>query len=116
MPPGARRATFVAVIACLAAPAAAAAQDRPPTLVAQLAQAAPTPGPGEEPELTDKPPTELSGKSGDSSGNEGSTPRRRGPAASSLADTGSDAGIVALAGLSLLGWGVALRLRLRDAA
>jgi hypothetical protein len=121
---GARRAAVAAVLgACLAGgPPALAAEG---ALVAQIAQVAQQGQPGDEPALSGKPPTKLSGdtaKSGKSSGNAHS-PDTQEPAAApapaparALAETGSDAGMLALAGFGLLGWGLALRLRVRDAA
>jgi hypothetical protein len=123
MPAGARPAALVAAfIVFLAFAMPAAAAERPPTLVAQLAQAAPQPTPGEEPPLSDEPPTQLGGGDEDDGGDDGSqagkTGGRKAPSATAkpLAETGSQAGMLALAGFALLGWGLALRLRLRDAA
>ena len=102
-------ARLAAVLACLSAFAAgASARERPDVLVAQLAQAT-----GEEPPmLSDEPPTRLGG--GPDDGRQEASPGNGG--SSGLADTGSDAGLLALAGGSLLGIGLSLRLRLRDAA
>ena len=118
MPSGARHATLLAALLCLALAIPAAAAERPPQLVAQIAQATPEAGPGEQPELSDEPPTALDGDSGEDTGDETRTPAPRSPARrpKALAETGSEAGMLALAGFALLGWGVALRLRLRDAA
>lgn len=110
-----RRAVAAAVLACCLA-AAATAGAAEPRLVAQIAQVAQAGGPGDQPPLTRRPPRKLSGDSGDATdpaGDDGAgTPRADG----SLASTGSEAAMLALAGFGLLGWGVALRLRLRDAA
>ena len=123
MPPGVRLAALcAALLVCLALVPAAGAQEPPPQLVAQLAQAQP-----EQPELSEDPPTELEGGEDEEEqaepeptaeptaapedDEEQATPRER-----RLAETGSEAGTLALIGFALLGWGVALRLRLRDAA
>src|SRR4051812_7275669 len=121
MPSGARPAALAAaLLACLAIALPASAAQRPPRLVAQIAQAAPTATPGGEPQLSDEPPTQLGSKK-----NKGGTAKTGATGAGnggqksssgSLAQTGSDAGMLGLAGFALLGWGVALRLRLRDAA
>jgi LPXTG-motif cell wall-anchored protein len=118
MPAGARPAALAAILACLVLAASAGAAQRPPQLVAQMAQAAPTATPGGEPQLSDQPPTKLG--SGSKSRSNSGTKRRSSTSSSSsakpLPQTGSDAAMYALAGFALLGWGVALRLRLRDAA
>jgi hypothetical protein len=119
MPAGARFAALIAaLLACLAVAGPAAAAERPPRLVAQIAQATPEPAPGGQPELSEEPPNELSGSSPQPAPGSGNGTGGRRPAAATppLAETGSDAAMLALAGFSLLGWGIALRLRLRDAA
>ena len=98
MPSGARHAALLAALLCLALAIPAAAAERPPQLVAQIAQATPEPSPGEQPELSDEPPTELEG------GSEDSARRTTAPAeddgggtagsdsdAEALPDTGSEA-------------------------
>ena len=121
MPLGARSAALVAaLIACLVLASAAGAAERPPKLVAQFAQ---TQQP-EEPELSEDPPTELQGDGEEEPAEPESTPEpaaeaeddEAAPRERELARTGSDAGMIALAGFALLGWGLALRLRVRDAA
>src|SRR6187549_348780 len=99
MPSGARHATLLAALLCLALAIPAAAAERPPQLVAQIAQATPESGPGEQPELSDEPPTELDGGSGEdaSSGDdEDSGTAKSGSEAKALAETGSEAGMLAL--------------------
>lgn len=117
MPPGVRLVALCAVsIACFVLAPAATGAEHPPMLVAQLAQAQP-----EQPELSEDPPTELEG---DQDGEEAAEPEpapedageEAAPRERELARTGSEAGTLALVGFALLGWGVALRLRLRDAA
>src|SRR4051794_17841934 len=109
MPPGLRSAALLAaLIACLATALPAAAAQRPPKLVAQIAQAAPTSTPGAEPQLSDEPPTQLGGGGKSSGGGGKSSSGGRQTSASSqtsLAETGSNAGMLALAGFALLGWG-----------
>ena len=121
MPPGVRLAALCALIACLVLAPAAVADERPPKLVAQLAQAQP-----EEPELSEDPPTELEGdQEEEEPADPAPTPEpaqeddeepEAAPRERELARTGSEAGTLALVGFALLGWGVALRLRVRDAA
>jgi LPXTG-motif cell wall-anchored protein len=95
--PARRAAASAALAACLAAPCTLArAQARP----------------GSEPPLTSKPPTPLGTPAPTVTPAPTATPARRG---GSLPNTGADAGLLALAGVSLLGLGVGLRLRL-DAA
>src|SRR4051794_41790830 len=116
---GARRAALAAVLgACLAGGPTALAADGP--LVAQIAQVAQT-QPGDEPALSGKPPTKLSGDSGkpkpakSGSGHSPDTTPDEAEPAKALASTGADAAMVALAGFGLLGWGPAPRPRGRGA-
>jgi hypothetical protein len=84
------------------ATAASGAEARPrgdDMLVAQLAQA--TPAPAAQPSLTTHPPTPLGRIPAQAAGS-GSLPR-----------TGADPGLVALAGISLLGAGLAMKVSLR---
>jgi hypothetical protein len=116
MPSGARHGTLLAaLIASLVVALPAAAAGRPPQLVAQIAQAQPTPTPGGEPELSDEPPTQLGGGNKKPKKTTKPASQQEKAGSGSLANTGSDAGMLALAGFALLGWGVALRLRVGDA-
>ncbi|HVL96400.1 MAG TPA: hypothetical protein VM266_11125 [Solirubrobacteraceae bacterium] len=97
------------VAAALAWPAAGAhAREPAPMLVAQLAQV--PEAESDLPVLTEDPPESL-GRDGEEDRDDGDRAGER-----ELADTGSDAALLGLAGASLLGLGLSLRLRLRDAA
>jgi hypothetical protein len=96
-------AALVAVLACLSAAPASAADGM---LVAQLAQATPTPSAAGQPPLTETAP-----------GLDQPSTTDRSPAASpagGLPATGAEAAIVALAGLGLLAAGAGLRLTVDD--
>jgi hypothetical protein len=103
-----RAAPLAALLTCALAAGPAHAQGPGNRLVAQIAQATPAPSPAQEPPLTPRPPAPL--------GTPTPTPTPAATVTSDgvLARTGSDAGLIALAGLSLLGAGVGLRRAVVD--
>jgi hypothetical protein len=109
-----RAAPVAALIACaLAAPAAHAAggDDR---LVAQIAEAAPTPSPTREPTLTGRPPVRLASATVTPAAASTAAGAAASEARPTLPATGAEAALLALAGAGLLGSGFGLRLALRD--
>ncbi len=104
---------LAAVMLCAAVPGAALARNRDDMLVAQIAQARPAKDPfGGLTPLRSHPRTPLGG---DATPTSTPTPRATATATpvdrSGLPSTGSDPALVALAGLSLFGFGLSLRLR-----
>src|SRR4051812_3044765 len=104
-----RAAPAAALVACALAVPAAHAQQRGDALVAQIAQATATPTPGGEPPLTARPPARPGPPTPTSA--PVATPSAAPTATSreALPRTGSDAGLIALAGIGLLGLGAGLR-------
>jgi LPXTG-motif cell wall-anchored protein len=112
-----RAAPLAAVLACaLTAPAARAADAPPPPLRAQIAQATPTPS--AQPPLSGTPPVPLATPSPTATAGP-STGVTSSPSASSepaLPQTGFEAAVIALAGVSLLSLGAGLRVATADGA
>jgi len=125
-----RAAPLAAVLACaLPAPVARAADEPPAPLRAQIAQATPTPRlgaqiaqatptPGGEPPISGTPPVPLATPTPTPTATPSATPTasatpKRGEA---LPQTGSEAALLALAGLGLLGLGAGLRVATADHA
>src|SRR5829696_829244 len=108
MPAGARPAVLLAALLCLALAIPAAAAERPPLLVAQIAQATPEATPESQPPLSDEPPTALGEGSGDEAsdddGDDDDAASGSGSGSGSgsrsesrpLPDTGSEAAMLAL--------------------
>ena len=123
-----RAAPLAAVLACALPASVARAADEPPApLRAQIAQATPTPRlgaqiaqatptPGGEPPISGTPPVPLATPTptptaAPSATTTPSATQKRGDA---LPQTGSDAALLALAGLGLLGLGAGLRVASAD--
>ena len=100
-----RAVALVAAAIALHVAAPAAAQEEDPVLVAQIAQAEPTPEP--QPPLTDDPDLGEDERPDGGNGEEASP-------GSDLPATGAESVIVALAGIGLLAAGVGLRLAVPD--
>ena len=123
-----RAAPLAAVLACaLPAPVARAADEPPAPLRAQIAQATPTPRleaqiaqatptPGGEPPISGTPPVPLATPTPTPTASATATPSATPGRAQALPQTGSDAALLALAGLGLLGLGAALRVASADHA
>jgi hypothetical protein len=115
-----RAAPLAAILACALPAPGADARPRSDRLVAQIAQATPTATPGGQPQLTPRPPAPLGTATPTPTTTATGTPTPAATATAtaggSLARTGSDAALVALAGLSLLGLGLSLRWVTADGA
>ena len=106
-----RAAALVAAAIALTTAGPAVAQEEDPVLVAQIAQASPTPEP--QPPLIDNP--DLGGdEEPDEGGNGGSEEEQEASPGTTLPETGAEGAIVALTGLGLLAAGLGLRLAVPD--